>query len=61
MLAQQQKQGVKPFFAMVTSANAERDALDLRQALAERGVLAFPSAQRAATAYRKALDYRQRA
>ena len=60
VLAQQQKLGKKPFFAMVTSANAERDALDLRQALAERGVLAFPSAQRAATAYRKALDYRQR-
>ena len=47
----------KPFFTLVTATSAEREAVDLRQQLTEKGVLAFPSFQRAAVAYRKALDY----
>ncbi len=47
----------KPFFAWMTAASAEKDAVDLRKFVAEKGVLAFPSFHRAATAVRKALDY----
>ena len=47
----------KPFFTLVTATSAEREAVDLRQELTRRGILAFPSFQRAAVAYKKALDY----
>ena len=49
--------GKKPFFTIVTAADREREALDLRDVLKERGVLAFPSAERAAVAYERALAY----
>ena len=57
VLANQQQKGTKPFFVMVTATHAEREAVDLRDALKEHGVLAFPSPKRAANAYRRALDY----
>ena len=41
----------------MTATSAEREAVDLRQQLTEKGILAFPSFQRAAVAYRKVLDY----
>ena len=47
----------KPFFAMVTATSAEKEAVEIRQVLRDKGVLAFPSFQRGAIAYRKALDY----
>ncbi len=49
----------KPFFTMMTPTSSEADALNLRKMLTEAGVLAFPTFQRAAIAYRKALGYWQ--
>ena len=49
----------KPFFTLVTATSAEREAVDLRRQLTEKGILAFPSFQRAAVAYRKVFDYWQ--
>jgi acyl-CoA synthetase (NDP forming) len=56
-IAEHARQAKRPFFAWLTAASAEREAVDLRKFLTERGVLAFPSFHRAAGAYRKALDY----
>jgi hypothetical protein len=47
----------KPFFAIVSAAETERDALELREVLRDAGVLVFSSASRAAAAYSKALAY----
>ena len=57
VMAAHAKGGAKPFFTIVTAAEREREALDLRDLLKERGVLAFPSAERAAVAYERALAY----
>ena len=51
--------GAKPFFTLVTATSAEREAVELRQRLTSKGILAFPSFQRAAIAFKKALDYWQ--
>ena len=45
----------KPFFAIVSAAETEREALELREVLRDAGVLVFASAERAAVAYAKAL------
>jgi hypothetical protein len=47
----------KPFFAIVSAAETEREALELREVLRDAGVLVFASADRAAVAYAKALAY----
>ena len=52
------KHARKPFFAMLTPTSSEIEAIELRKMLTEAGVLAFPTFQRAAVAYKKALDYR---
>ena len=49
--------GSKPFFVIVTPADTEREALELRGLLRDAGVLAFASAERAAVAYAGALAY----
>ena len=51
------KKARKPFFAMLTATSMEREAIELRELLRDKGVLAFPSFARASVAYRKALDY----
>ena len=51
----------KPFFTMLTPTSAEAEAIELRKTMTEAGVLAFPTFQRAAVAYRKALAYWQQA
>jgi hypothetical protein len=45
----------KPFIMVVTAAQAEREGLELRELLKNRGVLVFPSAERAAAAFATAL------
>ena len=47
----------KPFFAIVSAAETERDGLELREVLRDAGVLVFASAERAAVAYSSALRY----
>ena len=54
-MAAHAKNGDKPFFMIVTAAETEREALDLRELLKDAGVLAFASAERAASAYAAAL------
>jgi acyl-CoA synthetase (NDP forming) len=57
VMAAQAKQGAKPFLMIVTAASTEHEALDLRELLKHEGILAFASAERAATAYAGALRY----
>jgi hypothetical protein len=57
VIAAHAKHGYKPFFMIVTAAETEREALDLRELLKNAGVLAFASAERAAVAYSNALAY----
>jgi acyl-CoA synthetase (NDP forming) len=57
VMAKHAKTAVKPFFMIVTSAETEREALDLRELLKGAGVLAFASAERAASAYAAALGH----
>jgi acetyltransferase len=47
----------KPFFAIVTAAETEREGLELREVLRDAGILVFASAARAAVAYSNALGY----
>jgi acyl-CoA synthetase (NDP forming) len=47
----------KPFFSIVSAAETEREALELRAILRDAGVLVFPSAERAAVAYSNAPNY----
>lgn len=56
-LAEHNRHAQKPFFAMLTATSAEKEAIELRDALRDRGILAFPSFARGAVAYKKALDY----
>ncbi|MCL0102208.1 CoA-binding protein, partial [Dehalococcoidia bacterium] len=49
----------KPFFTMLTPTSSEAEAIELRKKVTEAGILAFPTFQRAATAYQKALKYWQ--
>jgi acyl-CoA synthetase (NDP forming) len=58
VLAAHQARSRKPFFVIVTAAYEEKEALQVREAVRQRGVLAFSSAERAAAAYRRALEYR---
>lgn len=52
----------KPFFCVVSPGHREKEAVDIRAALAERGVVSFPTFQQAATALRHLWDhYRMRA
>jgi hypothetical protein len=57
VLAARAATGTKPFFVIVTGAEKERDALDLRDLLRDAGVLTFTSAERAATAYAHVLHW----
>jgi acyl-CoA synthetase (NDP forming) len=57
VLVEQAAAGSKPSFVIVTGAEKERDALDLRDLLRDAGVLTFPSAERAATAYAHVLHW----
>lgn len=57
VMAAHAQHGDKPFFMIVTAAETEREALDLRDLLKNAGVLAFASAERAAVAYSNALGY----
>jgi acyl-CoA synthetase (NDP forming) len=52
--------GTKPFFVIITGAEKEREALDLRDLLRDSGVPTFCSAERAATAYAHVLDWHAR-
>jgi acyl-CoA synthetase (NDP forming) len=47
----------KPFFAIVSAAETEREGLELREVLRDAGILVFASAERAAVAYSNALGY----
>jgi acetyl-CoA synthetase (ADP-forming)/acetyltransferase len=49
--------GAKPFFLTISPGAIEYESLDLREFLKDAGVLAIPSARRAAVAYGKALQY----
>ena len=51
VLAARAERGTKPFFVIVTAAEKEREAIELRELLRDAGVLTFPSAERAARAY----------
>jgi acyl-CoA synthetase (NDP forming) len=51
------RRATKPFFAIVSAAETEREGLELREVLRDAGVLVFASAERAAIAYAKALGY----
>ncbi len=51
VLADRAATGTKPFFAVVTGAEKERESLDLRDLLRDAGVLVFGSSVRAAKAY----------
>ena len=53
----QARKARKPFFTMLTPTSAETDAMELRKMMTKAGVTAFPTFQRAAIAYRKALEY----
>jgi acyl-CoA synthetase (NDP forming) len=57
--AARRQPGDKPFFVIVTPGAEEHHALDLREFLKDAGVLAFPSAERAAVAMRALLDNAQ--
>lgn len=57
VLAAHAQRAAKPFFAIVSAAETERDALDLREVLRDAGLLVFASAARAAQAYTNALAY----
>jgi acyl-CoA synthetase (NDP forming) len=60
VLAERASTGAKPFFVIVTGAEKEREALDLRDLLRDAGVLTFSSAARAATAYANVLHWHAR-
>lgn len=47
----------KPFFCVLSAGHREKEALDIRAALAERGVVSFPTFQQAAVAFRHVWDY----
>ena len=47
----------KPFFVTVVALNQEVEAIRLRETLMEKGIPSFPSFQRSANAYRKAIDF----
>jgi hypothetical protein len=47
----------KPVFAVVTAGHREERGIEIRKALADRDIVAYPNFQRAAAAYRKLLDY----
>jgi acetyltransferase len=47
----------KPLFVAVNAAHREALGAEARKALADKGVTAYPSFQRASAAYRKLLDY----
>jgi acyl-CoA synthetase (NDP forming) len=51
------KSAKKPFFVIVSSAETERESLEIREILLERGVPTFASAERAAVACEKALAH----
>jgi acyl-CoA synthetase (NDP forming) len=57
VMAQRASIATKPFFMIVTAAETEREALELRELLKSAGVLAFASAERAANAYAAALGH----
>jgi len=57
VLAAHAARATKPFFTTVSAGTTEREALELRELLTQRGLLAIPGAERAATAYAKALAY----
>jgi acyl-CoA synthetase (NDP forming) len=57
VIAAHARNAAKPFFAIVSAAETEREALELREILRDAGVLVFASAERAAVAYAKALAY----
>lgn len=57
VMVRQATRAAKPFFMTVTPAETELEALELRELLKGAGVLAFPSAERAAVAYAGALGY----
>jgi len=59
VLAAHARQASKPFFMTVTAGEAEDAAFQLRQLLKQRGVLAFGSIERAATAYATALKLKK--
>lgn len=51
VLVSRARTGTKPFFAIVTGAEKERESLALRDRLRDAGVLVFGSSERAARAY----------
>ncbi|MBI2936333.1 MAG: CoA-binding protein [Chloroflexi bacterium] len=51
------KEFTKPFFCVLTAAHREKEAMEIRQALAEKGVVSFPTFQQAALTFRRLLDY----
>jgi hypothetical protein len=57
VIATHARNASKPFFAIVSAAETERDGLELREILRDAGVLVFASAERAAVAYANALEY----
>jgi acetyl-CoA synthetase (ADP-forming)/acetyltransferase len=56
-IVQHVQRASKPFFAIVSAAETEREALELREVLRDAGILVFASANRAARAYANALAY----
>ncbi|MEO8697411.1 MAG: hypothetical protein ABI658_28165 [Acidimicrobiales bacterium] len=56
-IAAHARRASKPFFAIVSAAETEREGLELREVLRDAGVLVFASAERAAVAYTNALAY----
>jgi acyl-CoA synthetase (NDP forming) len=57
VIAEHARRSSKPFFAIVSAAETEREGLELREVLRDAGVLVFASAERAAVAYSNALAY----
>lgn len=59
VLADRAATGTKPFFAIVTGAEKERESLELRDLLRDAGVLVFGSSERAARAFANVVRHRR--
>ncbi|MBI4302489.1 MAG: CoA-binding protein [Chloroflexi bacterium] len=56
-LADYKNKSDKPFFAIVTPAHREATAIEMRNQLTDKYIPSFPSFQRAATAFKKVVEY----
>ncbi|MBI4337189.1 MAG: acetate--CoA ligase family protein [Chloroflexi bacterium] len=47
----------KPYFCVLAAGHREKEAVDIRQQLTDRGIVAFASFERGAATFRKLVDY----